>query len=302
MYPIKSGRANEIKEANCTEEGLREIDNESRYSFRDRCFLMYEETNYKCLNVLRYRKALLVSVTSANKENLIFEAPNFRELCIKFSSFTKSPKLVKIMMYDTAINAVDCGDEASVWISQYLCGTSEGIRLGYFMEDFCTRLNPLEYFSKKNIDILSFYENMRKADSGLFASLSSYMIINSASVDDINNKLLLEDRFTYANFRPNIVVRGCEKYAEDKWKWIKIGENVILRNFKPCVRCHITTINPITLEKNKNSQPFQILKTCRTVKQIKGHNFEGDSPVFGINAGLFVSGKIKIGDPVYINY
>lgn len=41
---------------------------------------------------------------------------------------------------------------------------------------------------------------------------------------------------------------------------------------------------------------------CRTVKQIKGHNFEGDSPVFGINAGLFVSGKIKIGDPVYINY
>lgn len=69
------------------------------------------------------------------------------------------------MMYDTAINAVDCGDEASVWISQYLCGTSEGIRLGYFMEDFCTRLNPLEYFSKKNIDILSFYENMRKADS-----------------------------------------------------------------------------------------------------------------------------------------
>lgn len=47
MYPIKSGRANEIKEANCTEEGLREIDNESRYSFRDRLHLI----NFKLIKL-----------------------------------------------------------------------------------------------------------------------------------------------------------------------------------------------------------------------------------------------------------
>lgn len=71
---------------------------------------------------------------------------------------------------------------------------------------------------------------------GTLASLASYMVISAESIDDVNAKLPVEDKFQFGNLRPNIVVRGCEKYAEDSWNWIKIGDEVIMKAFKPCTR------------------------------------------------------------------
>ena len=38
------------------------------------------------------------------------------------------------------------------------------------------------------------------------------------------------------NFRPNLVVEGPNPYEEDKWNWVKIGEDTLFKNFKPCTR------------------------------------------------------------------
>ena len=61
-------------------------------------------------------------------------------------------------------------------------------------------------------------------------------------------------------FRPNIVVKGCEPFAEDTWNRIRIGD-VELAVVKPCARCLVTTIDKQTLEKSK--QPLKTLATFR---------------------------------------
>ena len=46
-------------------------------------------------------------------------------------------------------------------------------------------------------------------------------------------------------FRPNLVVTGCERFAEDGWQQVKI--NTITFNVaKPCERCAVTTTDQAT--------------------------------------------------------
>lgn len=71
---------------------------------------------------------------------------------------------------------------------------------------------------------------------GALSDLASYMVISAETIDDVNAKLPVEDRFELGNLRPNIVVRGCDKYAEDSWTWMKIGNQVVMKAFKPCTR------------------------------------------------------------------
>lgn len=58
--------------------------------------------------------------------------------------------------------------------------------------------------------------------------------MTESSLNELNEKL--EKPVTSLQFRPNIVVTGTDPFVEDKWEWIKIGENVVIRNVKPCPR------------------------------------------------------------------
>lgn len=60
------------------------------------------------------------------------------------------------------------------------------------------------------------------------------MMINQASMDELNSHL--NHVVKPLQFRPNFVVKGPTAYEEDKWKWIRVGENLIFRNIKPCTR------------------------------------------------------------------
>ena len=63
-------------------------------------------------------------------------------------------------------------------------------------------------------------------------------LVSAASLDDLNANLRAAGSGTTAsvdNFRPNIVVSGCEAYAEDEWDFIKIG-TAVFRNARPCTR------------------------------------------------------------------
>ena len=71
---------------------------------------------------------------------------------------------------------------------------------------------------------------------GALSDLASYLVVNTETINDVNSKLPSEDKFKFGNLRPNIVVSGCDKYAEDNWTWIKIGNEVIMKAFKPCTR------------------------------------------------------------------
>lgn len=94
----------------------------------------------------------------------------------------------------------------------------------------------------------------------MYSDLSSYLLINKASVDELNTRL--PESVSVRHFRPNIVIEGedATAFTEDNWDWIKIGD-VIFRNVKPCTRCIFITINPDTAIRNPKREPLKTLES-----------------------------------------
>ena len=58
----------------------------------------------------------------------------------------------------------------------------------------------------------------------MFADAFPFLLISEESLADLNSRL--DSPVTMRNFRPNIVVKGCNApYEEDTWKKIVIGED-----------------------------------------------------------------------------
>ena len=83
------------------------------------------------------------------------------------------------------------------------------------------------------------------------------MLMTTRSIEVLNEKL--EIPVPALQFRPNILVSTQEPFEEDNWEWIKIGENVVIRNFKPCTRCKFVIVNPETGTAEKE-EPLKTLK------------------------------------------
>jgi uncharacterized protein YcbX len=91
-----------------------------------------------------------------------------------------------------------------------------------------------------------------------FADGFPFLLISEASLDDLNARLA--HPLPMARFRPNLVVGGCEAFAEDRWRRIRIGD-LVLDLVKPCSRCIIPTIDIATGE--RDAEPLRTLMTYR---------------------------------------
>ena len=123
-----------------------------------------------------------------------------------------------------------------------------------------------------------------------FADGYPLLITNTASLDELG-RWLAEDGdepVPMTRFRPNVVVSGAEPWAEDHWRYIRIGA-VPFRVAKPCGRCVVTTTDQVTGE--RGSQPLKMLGQRRRF---------GQSLVFGQNLIPDRRGVIRVGDPVKI--
>ncbi len=113
------------------------------------------------------------------------------------------------------------------------------------------------------------------------------LLISTASLAALNTRL--EKPVPMKRFRPNIVVTGCDAFAEDHWRQIHVG-NATLNVVKPCTRCAIPTIDTVTAE--KDSAPLRALAAFR--RQADG------KVIFGQNLLIEKPGEIRIGDEVRI--
>ena len=87
-------------------------------------------------------------------------------------------------------------------------------------------------------------------------------------------------------FRPNIVVRGCDPYAEDSWKSIRIG-GVLFQVAKPCARCVTTTVDQAKGTAGK--EPLHTLSLYRN---------RNGKVLFGQNLTHEGTGMLTVGDQV----
>ncbi len=123
-------------------------------------------------------------------------------------------------------------------------------------------------------------------DQTAFSDGFPLLLISQASLDDLNSRLA--EPLPMLRFRPNLVVEGCEPYAEDGWRQIRIGE-LTLRVVKPCSRCKITTVDPYTAE--TGSEPLKTLASYRR---------RGNQVYFGQNLLHDGPGELALGMPLEI--
>ncbi|XP_015593032.1 mitochondrial amidoxime-reducing component 1 isoform X2 [Cephus cinctus] len=277
-YPLKSGRGKDVKQCHFTEYGISVTDTPGNVVLRDRMFLVYNEETGQFRTGRNFPTLVLVTLSAVDDSHVKLEAVGMPALIFSIpkegqpvNGNTSSTVECK-MWWGEPLKCIDCGNEASKWISRFLIGTNSGLRIGYACPGTRRILEgPWKRFAE-------VYNTLRNEDTGLFSDLASYMLMTESSVNVLNKKL---DRPVPAlQFRPNIVVEGPEAFAEDNWEWIKIGSQVVIRNVKPCPR-HF-----FRFRSQKDSARIAV---------------DGKAPTMGINCGLYKTGSVQVGDDVYVH-
>jgi uncharacterized protein len=254
-YPIKACRGFDVHASPVERMGLA---NDRR--------MMVVTPEGEFLTQREYAKLALVTPERKN-DRVTLSAPNFDS--IQFAIQKSGPPTAVNIWKSKDVHAIDQGEETAQWFSNWL---GAPVRLVHIDPRFKRQLNP-DYAASPD-------------DHTGFADGYPILIISEESLRDLNSKL--DSPLPMNRFRPNMVVKGCEPFAEDAWKRIRIGR-VEMVLVKPCPRCVVTTIDKETLKKNK--EPLKTLSTYR--------NQEGGA-MFGMNVIPLNEGEIQVGMTVEV--
>jgi len=177
---------------------------------------------------------------------------------------------IGVTVWKDSLEAPCVSAEADAWFSAYL---GFACRLVRMTDDVVRPVNPVYGLAGDRVS---------------FADGFPLLVISEASLDDLNRRLARP--VSMRRFRPNLVVSGCEPYAEDRWRRLRVGA-VEFEGVKPCSRCVFTTIDPDTGAKDPDLEPLRTLGTYRR---------RDTSVFFGRNLIPRVLGRIRVGDPVEV--
>ncbi|GAB3292388.1 MOSC domain-containing protein [Parahaliea aestuarii] len=132
----------------------------------------------------------------------------------------------QVTVWSDALTARDAGDAAANWLEGVL---GRACRLVY-MPDDCER--PVDGTYARHGETVGFADGF------------PLLLISAASLDELNRRLRADGNpaVPMNRFRPNFVVSGCEPFAEDSWRRIRIGA-LEFDVAKPCARCAIPSID-----------------------------------------------------------
>ncbi|KZC08049.1 MOSC domain-containing protein 1, mitochondrial [Dufourea novaeangliae] len=290
---MKSGRGRNLHECDFTEFGI-SIESEGRFTLRDRMFLVYNEETGRFQTGRQYPTMILVSMSAVEEDKVRLEAVGMPSVVFTVpKSIDEGSEAVPCTMWwGEPVKCIDCGPEPAEWLSRFLTGTNSGLRLGYsMMNRRDLSIDPWNKFTK-------VFSTLQSDDTGLFSDLASYMLMTTASLKTLNEKL--EIPVPALQFRPNIVVSAEKSFEEDNWEWIKIGEKTVIRNVKPCTRCKFILVNPET-GTAEGEEPLKTLKSFRQSTDPNIMSLEGQAPLMGIYCGAYIPGKVKLGDDVFVH-
>jgi uncharacterized protein YcbX len=254
-YPIKACRGFEVDKAEVERMGL--ADNR-------RMMVVTPEGGFL---TQREHPRLALVTPAISGEMLTLSAPNTEDLTIPIRK--SGPTRPVDIWHSQGVQAVGQGEMAAEWFSDWL---GKSVRLVHIAEGYIRKVSE-KYAIKPD-------------DHTGFADGYPILLASEESLGDLNARL--ETPVPMNRFRPNLVVKGCEPFAEDTWSRICIGD-IELAIVKPCARCVVTTIDKETLAKSK--EPLKTLAAYRT--------WNGGA-MFGQNVIPLNEGRLKLGMNVEI--
>ena len=249
-YPIKACRGFEVEAAKIERMGL-EHDRRMMVVTPDGGFLTQREFPPLALVIPRLHDGILE-----------LTAPNYNAIHLGIQT-TGAPVTVEV--WDSkGIQAIDQGEEAAQWFSDWL---GAEVRLVHIADGYLRRVNP-EYA-------------VHSDDHTGFADGYPILLASEEGLQDLNSRL--DNPVPMNRFRPNLVVKGSEPYAEDTWNRILVGD-VELAVVKPCARCVVTTIDKNSLESSK--------EPLKTLGKYRKHRL---GAIFGQNVIPLNEGTLRLG-------
>ena len=173
---------------------------------------------------------------------------------------------VPVTIWDDRLSAIDQGDEAEAWATEWL-----------------SRERPGRYRLVRMPD-----DRQRRSKIGegevAFNDAYPFLVISEASLADLNRRLA--EPLPMNRFRPNVVLSGTAPYEEDGMDRFQIG-GIAFHGTTRCLRCPTTATNQDTAERGK--EPLRTLATYRR---------DPDGVVFGRNFNHAGTGRIAVGDAI----
>ncbi|MEU3028738.1 MOSC domain-containing protein [Streptomyces incarnatus] len=183
---------------------------------------------------------------------------------------------VPVNFFGQKVEAVPAAAAAHAWCAAYL---DQGVRLVHLDDPATRRPADPDY--------------ALPGETVSFADGYPLLVTTSASLDALNSLMAegchaAEGPPPMNRFRPSLVVRGTEAWAEDEWARVSIGE-VVFRVARTCGRCVVTTTDQGTAARGR--EPLYTLARHR--------RFDGGL-IFGQNVVPLTRGTVRVGDPVRV--
>jgi uncharacterized protein len=254
VYPIKSCGGIAVMESNVDERGLR----------HDRRWMLVDEAN-RFISQRELPRMALIGVR-IDADGLLVSGPGMPFLQVPFAPPDGTP--LRARVWDDIVETLPVGGDADRWFSEFL---AVRCRLVHLPEG---SVRPVDQAYGRADDQVSLADGF------------PFLLISEGSLAELNARL--ERPLPMDRFRPNLVVGGCDPFAEDGWRVVRIGP-ITLRVVKPCARCAITTVDQRTATRGK--EPLRTLATFRR---------SGTKVLFGQNLVHDETGNLRKGDPVEV--
>ena len=249
VHPIKSCAGIAVADRLLIETGLE----------FDRAWMVVD-AHGEMLTQRQWPRLALVQPTLRSSD-MVLRAPGMLALHVRLDTVGAA---TRVKVWDDIVKAFDMGDLAAQWFSDFL-GTKA--RLARFDPEE-VRLSDRAWAGEVQAE-------------NAFADGFPLLVANAASLEDLNRRLGERDLapVTMQRFRPNLVLSGLQPYDEDHLREIEIGTPegpVRLRLVKPCVRCTIPNVDPVSAA--TSNEPGETLAGYRADARMQG------GITFGMNA------------------
>ena len=224
QFPIKGGAGNSLMQSAITEVGLQ----------YDRQWLFVDETGR--FMTQRQIPHLVWVNAQASPAGLLLNAPNQTALIVPWAQ-PDDHNTVSVQIWHDVVTAIDCGDSAAQWITQFLEIPSKSFRLvqAHAASARCADLTNTTLAPTPN----------------LFSDAYGVNILSESSIQTLNDRLNQGgfEPIDALRFRPNIILTGLEPHEEDFIQRLTVysaSGPVMIDMVKPCTRCAVPNIDPFT--------------------------------------------------------
>lgn len=253
FYPIKSFRGLRVHELSLDKMGPR----------FDRQWMLVDENN----RFLTQRQLpLLARIGLRMEEDFGVELSAGDLGTVDFGLEEREGDEFNVTVWKDQVPAFEVSGEVSAWLSEF---TGQKVRLVRLSENAKRAFRP--DFPERSIR---------------FVDQQPLLVVSTASLKGLEAKAGVTLAVT--RFRPNIVVEGASEHEEDTWPGFQAG-SLKFRALKPCTRCKITTVHPLT-----GAMGEEPLKTLMTYRR-------GEKGVmFGYYYAHLNEGRLKVGEKLAI--